>query len=133
MEQRAKKQTPIERQRLLRTLFLKDVRGPCLTYARLVEGEDVGYAEVFPAVRLERSASLRLEAPPECAAQLGTLKGLFTDTGYSATPVTLMRLKDVMIAPSSGVCVTADGGLIEETTTVARMWGELDPGNWTGS
>jgi hypothetical protein len=112
--------------RPLRTLSLKEIRGPCLTYDRLIEGKDAGYAEVFPAVRLERCGSLRLEAPPECAPQLAALKGHFADTGYSATPVTLTRLKDVMIAPSSGVCVTADGGLIEETTTVARMW-ELSP------
>src|SRR5271156_3001075 len=75
--------------RPLRTLSLKEIRGPCLTYDRLIEGKDAGYAEVFPAVRLERCGSLRLEAPPECAPQLAALKGHFADTGYSATPVTL--------------------------------------------
>jgi capsular polysaccharide biosynthesis protein len=107
--------------RLLRTLLLKEIHGPCLPYDRLIEGSDAGYTELFPAIRLERSGSLRLEAPPECAPQLDALKGDFADTGYPATAVTLTRLKDVVVGPASGVCVTADGGLVEETTFVARM------------
>lgn len=117
---RWKRQQDMSSPRALRTLSVKEIRGPCVTYDRLIESRDAGYAELFPTGRMERTGNLRLEGPTECAPQLDALRDCFTDTGYSATSVTLTRLKDVMIDLPSGVCVTADGVLVDETAQVAR-------------
>ena len=53
-----------------------------------------------------------------------TLRDAYLDTSYLATAVTLTRLDDVFVSTPRGVCVTADGILIDETARVAR---EIDP------
>jgi hypothetical protein len=104
---------------------------PRLTFADLVDKGDAGHTEVFPGVRVARTGRWRIEAPTECERQLNALRDCFTadwgagnDPGYAATAVTLTRRNDVFIGIPNGICVTADGILIDETAQVAR---QVDP------
>ena len=63
---RSKPQQGKSSPRLLRTLSLKEIHGPCLSYDHLIEGRDAGYAELFPTIRLERSGSLSPLSPHFC-------------------------------------------------------------------
>lgn len=69
----------------------------------------------------------QIEAPRACEQQLNALRDCFTadwgagiDPGYAANAMTLTRLNDVFIGMPSGICVTADGILVDETAQVAR-------------
>ena len=75
---------------------------------------------IVPSVLVERTGRLQIEAPDECRCQLETLRDAYLDTSYLATAVTLTRLDDVFVSTPRGVCVTADGILIDETARVAR-------------
>jgi capsular polysaccharide biosynthesis protein len=90
----------------------------------LFGGDQTGHTVVFPSVRVERTGRVQIKAPTGCEEQLEALRDCFAYPGYDATSVTLTRLKDVFITMPRGVCATADGILVDESTHVAR---KIDP------
>ena len=108
----------------LRALPLREIGTPRRTYSDLIDGGRAGHTELFPGVRVVRSGQLRIEGPKACEPQLQALQECYVDTGYPATAVNLSRLEDVFVSMPSGICVTADGILIDETARVAR---QIDP------
>jgi capsular polysaccharide biosynthesis protein len=108
----------------LRTCSLREIDAPWVTYPELIDGRRVAHAEVFPPVVVSPTRKVRVEGPRECGPQLRTLRECFADQSYPATGVNLSRLDDMFIGMPNGVCVSADGILLEETSRVAR---QVDP------
>jgi capsular polysaccharide biosynthesis protein len=127
LRRRLKVRRDLSARQELRTISLKEIQLPKVSYAELVSDTRLGQAELFPGVRVARTARWQIEAPPECEQQVNALRDCFTadwgagiDPGYAANAMTLTRLNDVFIGMPSGICVTADGILIDETAQVAR-------------